>query len=161
RRHRLRAGADHRRGRRGHPRGPGRPAGPRARRGQPPRAQQRDRGGIAALLAGGEAQVELVAGGAPVVRVTGAAPAVPASGVAVENAGDIFAAGGTILLHGELADGLLDTVVNNSGLLQAAGLAPNPDGTVTLAATGAHLAAAGTGGAGGGPVVGRRSGHAG
>src|SRR5690606_9513763 len=46
--------------------------------------------GIAALLAGGEAQVELVAGGAPVVRVTGAAPAVPASGVAVENAGNII-----------------------------------------------------------------------
>src|SRR5690606_22579440 len=159
RRHRLRAGADHRRGRRGHPRGPGRPAGPRARRGQPPRAQQRDRGGIAALLAGGEAQVELVAGGAPVVRVTGAAPAVPASGVAVENAGDILAAGGTILLHGALADAVLDTVVKNSGLLQADGLATNADGTISLVANGGVLVVAGTVGAGGGQVVLASSGH--
>lgn len=87
------------------------------------------------------------------VRVTGAAPAVPASGVAVENAGDIFAAGGTILLHGELADGLLDTVVNNSGLLQADGLAANPDGTISLVANGGDLVVAGTVGAGGGQVV--------
>jgi len=100
--------------------------------------------GIAALLAGGAAQVELLPGGTPVVRITGAASAAPASGVVVENAGDILAAGGTIILHGELADGLLDTVVNNSGTLQAGGLAANPDGTISLVANGGDLVVTGT-----------------
>ena len=116
--------------------------------------------GLAALLAGGEARIELVPGGQPVVRITGAATVVATPGpdsppvvAAVQNSGTISASGGSIVLHGALAPDLLGNVVNNAGTLAAGGIGVDPDGTISLVATGGHLALGGAVDSGDGDTV--------
>src|SRR5690606_30995965 len=111
--------------------------------------------GLAALLAGGQAQVELVPGGPPVVQITGVVSSPPGvgAGAGVLNAGTISAHGGTIRLQGELMAGL-STAVINTGTLAAGSIGVGPDGTISLLAGGASgdVAAGGIVDAGAGQV---------
>ncbi|MGY1520569.1 two-partner secretion domain-containing protein [Luteimonas sp. A482] len=92
--------------------------------------------GLAALLGGGQAQVELVPGGT-VVQITGPVAGLPVGmSASVLNAGTISAHGGAIRLQGELAPGL-STAVMNTGTLAAGSIGLGPDGTISLLAGGA------------------------
>ncbi|MFC0154794.1 filamentous hemagglutinin N-terminal domain-containing protein [Xanthomonas dyei] len=56
---------------------------------------------------------------------------------AVNNSGSLIAPGGTISLSARAAQGVFDALVNNSGVVRAAGLAGGSDGSVSLVANGA------------------------
>lgn len=109
--------------------------------------------GLAALLAGGNAQVELVPGGPPLVRVTGPVANTGGISAGVLNGGTISAHGGTILLQGLLGAGMSSAVVN-TGSLAAGSIGGGPDGTISLRAQGAsgNVVAGGTIDAGAGQV---------
>ncbi|WP_115559266.1 filamentous hemagglutinin N-terminal domain-containing protein [Xanthomonas dyei] len=56
---------------------------------------------------------------------------------AVNNSGSLIAPGGSISLSARAAQGVFDALVNNSGVVRAAGLAGGSDGSVSLVANGA------------------------
>ena len=104
--------------------------------------------GEATLVAAGSAQIQLVPG--DLLAVVPMGP--PVGAATIDNTGAISALGGTIVLHGQYADGLASSAVNSSGSLVATGIGGNPDGSITVASSGS-VAAGGIIDAGAGDVA--------
>ncbi|MDT8405367.1 filamentous hemagglutinin N-terminal domain-containing protein [Sulfuriflexus sp.] len=111
--------------------------------------------GQVALLAGGEVTLDIEGDGLVNFSVD-AATATELAGV--ENAGDLIADGGRVVLTGKVSNALTATAVNNTGLVQAHGIAEQ-NGEIFLLGEGGDIVnsgtldASGTAGADGGAVI--------
>lgn len=118
--------------------------------------------GKIALLSGGEVTLDIVGDGLVNFSVD-AATATEMAGV--ENTGDLIADGGRVVLTGKVGNALVATAVNNSGLIQAQGIAEQ-DGQIFLTGTGGDISnsgaldASGTLNGNGGAVIIRTDGDA-